>query len=224
MVTAVVRTRTFVAGGTSGRPPVSLRHTLRGTRVSVTLAWSLLWLAVLAVFLVRGAGAVPLGGSVEPSAEPARASAYGYAYMYDAVQEVSAGAIHGHDESSDSSARAHASVDLTLAAKAASRADGLLGKPGDIVVIGRQADTAVAKGWKGHVTLDAPDWSLKLNDEFIAGAIEQGRRVYLASPIKGNLVQTSGRYAGGPTIYARELRQLKQAGYVRRGDYLEPPG
>lgn len=107
------------------------------------------------------------------------------------------------------------------AAKAASRAETLLGKPGDI---GRQADTAVAKGWKGHVALDASDWSLELNDAFIAAAIKQQRHVYLASPLKGNLVQTSGRFAGQPTVYARELRQLREAGYVRRGDYLEPPG
>jgi hypothetical protein len=103
-----------------------------------------------------------------------------------------------------------------------SRAEKLLGRKGDIVVIGRQADTAAAKGWEGHVVLDVDDWSLKLNDEFIAAAIKEGRRVYLASPVKGNLVQTSGRFAGQPTVYARELTQLKEAGYVRRGDYLEP--
>ena len=75
------------------------------------------------------------------------------------------------------------------------------------------------------MVLDVPasDWSLKLNDEFIAGAIKQQRRVYLASPTKGNLVQSSGPYAGQPTVYARELRQLKGAGYQRNGDYLEPP-
>lgn len=80
----------------------------------------------------------------------------------------------------------------------------------------------MAKGWEGHVVLDAPKWSLKLNDEFIAGAIEQRRRIYLASPTKGNLMQTSGQYAGQPTIYARELNMLRQAGYKRVGDYMVP--
>lgn len=107
------------------------------------------------------------------------------------------------------------------------RGSELLGKPGDVVVLGRLPDTAVAKGWDGHVVLSVPKgtkWSPELNDEFIEGAIQEGRRVYLASPTKGNLVQTSGRFAGQETIYARELRQLKAAGYRRNGDYLEPPG
>jgi hypothetical protein len=54
------------------------------------------------------------------------------------------------------------------------------------------------------------------------GAIEQGRKVYLASPIKGNLVHTSGNLAGQPTVYARELNMLREAGYRRAGDYMAP--
>jgi hypothetical protein len=71
--------------------------------------------------------------------------------------------------------------------------------------------------------LNTPKWSLELNDEFIRGAIEQRRRVYLASSTKGNLVQTSGPYAGQPTIFARELNMLREAGYRRAGDYMLPP-
>jgi hypothetical protein len=107
---------------------------------------------------------------------------------------------------------------------AKSRVDDLLGEPGDIVVIGRQADTAVAKDWPGHVVLDTPRWSKSLNDEWVQGAIAQRRRVYVASPTKGNLTQTTGPFAGKPTVFADELRQFKEAGYVRRGDYLVPPG
>lgn len=45
----------------------------------------------------------------------------------------------------------------------------------------------------------------------------------ITSPPEGNLVQTSGRFAGEPTIFARELQQLTDAGYRRVGDYMVPP-
>ena len=104
----------------------------------------------------------------------------------------------------------------------ADEAAGLLGNADDVVVLGRQVDTAVAKGWDGHVVLDTPNWSLELNDAFIRGAIQQQRSIYLASPLKGNLIQTSGRFAGQPTVYARELQMLREAGYTRVGDYMVP--
>ena len=68
------------------------------------------------------------------------------------------------------------------------------------------------------VVLNTPNWSLELNDAFIRGAIDQGRRIYLASPTKGNLI----RFAGQPTVYARELQMLRDAGYTRSGDYMVP--
>ena len=104
----------------------------------------------------------------------------------------------------------------------ADEASALLGSADDVVVLCRQTDTAVAKAWEGHVVLDTPNWSLDLNDAFIRGAIDQGRRIYLASPTKGNLIQTSGRFAGQPTVYARELQMLRDAGYARVGDYMVP--
>lgn len=72
----------------------------------------------------------------------------------------------------------------------------LMGADGDAVVLGRQVDTAVAKGWAGHVVLDTPNWNLAVNDAFVRETIAQGRSVYLATPLEGNLVQTAGRYAG----------------------------
>lgn len=46
---------------------------------------------------------------------------------------------------------------------------------------------------------------------------------YTASPEKGNLIQSSGKFKGEPTIYARELEQLKGAGYKKVGDtYVAP--
>lgn len=101
---------------------------------------------------------------------------------------------------------------------------GLMGSAGDVVVLGRQVDTAVAKDWAGYVVLDTPKWNLAVNDAFISETIAQGRSVYLATPLEGNLVQTAGQYAGQPTIYARELEQLLNAGYRRVGDYMVPPG
>jgi hypothetical protein len=47
--------------------------------------------------------------------------------------------------------------------------------------------------------------------------------VYLASSIAGNSVQTSGLFAGQPTIYARELNMPSEAGYTRTGDYMASP-
>ena len=47
----------------------------------------------------------------------------------------------------------------------------------------------------------------------------------LASPLEeGNLIQDVGAHAGEPTVYARELQQLEEAGYVVEGDYMVPPG
>lgn len=103
------------------------------------------------------------------------------------------------------------------------QARSLLGHPGDTVVLGRLDDTAVAVDWPEHVVLQTDDWSLALNDEFIRGTIDYQRPVYLASPIEGNMVQTGGNYAGQPTIYARELSMLEQAGYTFDGDYLLTP-
>lgn len=104
----------------------------------------------------------------------------------------------------------------------AGEAKALLGNPGDVVVLGRQADTAAAQGWAGHVVLDTPNWSPELNDAFIREAIGEQRSFYLASPLKGNLIQTAGRFAGQPTVYARELQMLREAGYTRSGDYMVP--
>lgn len=113
-------------------------------------------------------------------------------------------------------------VATNTAGSLADEAAGLLGGAEDVVVLGRQVDTAVAKGWDGHVVLNSPNWSLELNDAFMQGAIAQGRKIYLATPTTGNLIQTSGRFAGQPTVYARELNMLREAGYIRVGDYMVP--
>ncbi len=93
--------------------------------------------------------------------------------------------------------------------------------PNDIVVIGRQADTAVAKQFPGHNVLDIPqkDWSPAVNDRWLQQAIDQKNTVYVGSPTAGNLKHADG----SPTVFARELQQLTDAGYTRVGDNLIPP-
>jgi len=90
-------------------------------------------------------------------------------------------------------------------------------------VLGRREDTLVAKGWAGHEVLDVPNWTLAKNDAWVASGISANQNFYLASPIAGNLVQSSGKYMGQPTVFARELGQLGEAGYKQVGDYMVHP-
>jgi len=67
----------------------------------------------------------------------------------------------------------------------------------------------------------APDgfiWSLESNDQWVAEGIAKRQVFYCASPEVGNMIQTSGKYAGQPTVLAREISQLKAAGYVKVGN------
>jgi len=92
-----------------------------------------------------------------------------------------------------------------------------------VKVLGRREDTLVAKDWSGHEVLDIPNWSLAKNDAWVASGISAQQNFYLASPVEGNLVQSSGMYKGQPTVFARELGQLQQAGYKPAGDYMVHP-
>jgi hypothetical protein len=72
--------------------------------------------------------------------------------------------------------------------------------------------------------LDAPNdlWSPSVNDAFIQGGIDAGRPFYLGSNVEiGNLRSNNPTYP--TTVFFRELRQLRDAGYVRVGDYMVPP-
>ena len=92
---------------------------------------------------------------------------------------------------------------------------------GDIFVIGRQVDTAVAKEWPGHKRLDIPDWTLAKNDAAIKAVINQKGRVYIGSP--QNRATLWDAVNNRETVFARELRQFQEAGYKQVGDYLVPP-
>jgi uncharacterized protein YukE len=87
-------------------------------------------------------------------------------------------------------------------------------------VIGRLEDTAVASDWPGHAVLNLPKWNLDRNAEWIQSVIDQRARVYVASPLEGNLRDAT---LNRPTVFALELQQLREAGYRRVGDYMEPP-
>ena len=93
----------------------------------------------------------------------------------------------------------------------------------NVKVLGRLADTAVAKEWAGHEVFDIADWPLEKNAQWVASGIEAHQNFYLASPLERNLVQDSGAFKGQPTVYALELEQLAKAGYKRIGDYLVHP-
>jgi RHS repeat-associated protein len=95
------------------------------------------------------------------------------------------------------------------------------GNPGKIYVIGKRSDTLVAKSWSGHEILDIPDWTLEKNDEWIQGIINRRATVYLASPQNENTLWDAAN--NRPTVYARELEQLRVAGYTQVGDYMMPP-
>jgi RHS repeat-associated protein len=97
------------------------------------------------------------------------------------------------------------------------------GAADDVIVLGRQADTAVAANWPGHKVLNIDNWTMELNDNFIRTAIKRQQNVYLASPRAGNMIQTAGDFTGQPTIFARELKMLENAGYKQMGDYLIHP-
>ena len=86
-----------------------------------------------------------------------------------------------------------------------------------VAVIGRQADTAVAKDWAGHEVLDTPNWSPEINDEWI-GVASRGLDVYTASPTTAENLWDAE--AGRPTVYAGELSQFIDYGYSCGCDYF----
>jgi hypothetical protein len=88
-------------------------------------------------------------------------------------------------------------------------------------VLGRLHDTDVAKDWPGHAVLDIPRWDIDKNREWIQSIVDQRGRVYLGSPVEGNMWNFR---RGEPSVFAQEMQQLKDAGYRRVGDYMEPPG
>jgi hypothetical protein len=75
--------------------------------------------------------------------------------------------------------------------------------------------------WEGHDVLHIPKgWSSEINDAWIQKIIDERRDIYIASP--QTAVNLIGR-RGGPSVFSRELDQLRDAGYIQSGDYLLAP-
>jgi hypothetical protein len=102
--------------------------------------------------------------------------------------------------------------------------EGSQGDEGNVAVIGRIADTDVAKEWPGHEVLDLPqdEWTVAKNDEWVQSVIDRNMSVYVGSPpIWENLWDAANDRA---TVFGRELSQFMNAGYSWQGSYLRPPG
>jgi hypothetical protein len=100
--------------------------------------------------------------------------------------------------------------------------EGGFGGSNPIAVIGRSWDTEVAKDWPGHETFAIQDWTVAKNDEWVQSVVDRRMTVYVgSSETEANLWDS---VAGRQTVFARELSQFKDAGYVRQGDYYVPGG
>jgi Pretoxin HINT domain len=101
---------------------------------------------------------------------------------------------------------------------------GDIGKPGDIVVLGRQADTEIAEPWTGHLVLNDPAWTPAGNIAWIKNAMAAGRSFYLSSPMTFNNLWDG--VAMRPTVYQLELNAILDPGtgyeFSPDGQYLVP--
>ncbi|WP_171074475.1 RHS repeat-associated core domain-containing protein [Nonomuraea basaltis] len=96
-------------------------------------------------------------------------------------------------------------------------------KSGNVAVIGRTPDTAVAKDWPGHDVLDIPDdqWSIATNDAWINIVIKNKQDVYVASPLTYENLWDAAK--GRQTVTAREIKMFTDAGYKWDGNHMRSP-
>ncbi|MBL4759495.1 MAG: hypothetical protein JKY80_01390, partial [Mariprofundaceae bacterium] len=93
-------------------------------------------------------------------------------------------------------------------------------KSGKELVIGR-LDDAKAGSKIGMQRLNDPDWTINVNDAWVQGGIDAKKNFYLgSSETAGNLWDLKNNR---PTVLAREIQQLKNAGYVKKADYYIHP-
>ncbi len=91
----------------------------------------------------------------------------------------------------------------------------------ETLAIGRLEDTA-AGAKLGMRRSNEPDWTINVNDAWIQGGIDADKTFYLGSNVTiGNL--RSGNPMYPKTVFFREVSQLRDAGYYRRGDWMLPP-
>jgi RHS repeat-associated protein len=91
------------------------------------------------------------------------------------------------------------------------------------LVIGRLSDTAAAE-LAGFQRLNTDGWTLAVNDSWIQGAIDGNHPLKLVSPINRSTMFNPPGSRFPDTIFRRELKQLKRAGYTIKGGWAIPPG
>ncbi|MBK8869645.1 MAG: hypothetical protein IPN19_01020 [Elusimicrobia bacterium] len=92
----------------------------------------------------------------------------------------------------------------------------------EIMAIGRNTDTEIVSTLPlpGHRILNIEKgWTPEVNDAWIQGGIDRQAKFYLVSPQNSVTL----RNASGESMFARELRQLRTAGYRQVGDFMLPP-
>lgn len=88
-----------------------------------------------------------------------------------------------------------------------------------IAAIGTRKATLAARE-EGYQVLDTPGWSLEVNDAWIDGLISRRAIIRIVSEESDNTLKNP--LNNTETVFAREIRRLENAGYVRQGEYLVP--
>jgi hypothetical protein len=90
-----------------------------------------------------------------------------------------------------------------------------------LLVDGDRVDTAVAEDRPSHSVLDIPNWTIAKHDAWIQNIADMRGSVYLGSPQTQATLWDAVKNRA--TVFARELEQLRGAGYTQAGDYMVPP-
>ena len=91
------------------------------------------------------------------------------------------------------------------------------------LVIGRLDDTADAARL-GYQRLNTTGWTPAVNDAWVQGAIDAGRKLKLVSPVRRSTLFNPAGSRFPDTIFRRELLQLRDAGYRILNGWAIPPG
>ena len=95
------------------------------------------------------------------------------------------------------------------------------GAASEIMVLGRQADTAEFIGKVGCNVLKTNIWDIHVNDGWVFRGITEGRTFLLASrPSIATLHQAAKKFPGGHierdvTVFFCELKMLRDAHYIK---------
>ncbi len=104
------------------------------------------------------------------------------------------------------------------------------GNSDDVMVIGSRPDTRNFVDQEGYNVLNVADeaWNIDVNDGWMARGILEGRKFELASPILPSTLRRvensleTGTILREKTVFLRELKQLRDAGYIKQGNTMVP--